>query len=732
MRRLFIILAVIGAWAAASQAKEAPAPVSPLAAGTTEPPSKLRELLLDLMNDPQVRAWLDQRKGGNMATVELASPQASASPGDPIGLSEVMGHLVRMQAHFRALFASLTNVPGDLAVVGDTLRNRFEKQELWRVARLLLFFLGLGYGIEWLYRRATWRYRLRTADIRFTSAAERLRVVALRFAFQVGVVLSFATGSVGAFLALDWPPLLKDIVLGYLLAFLVARLAAAVGRFLLAPPTRGFKDLTRLRIVPMTTPSAIFWYWRLVVLVACTAFGWVILDELSLFGITDQTRELLSYALGLVLLAVVIEAVWRAPPMTAREAEETPDERHHRHARAAWLSIYFVVLWLLWVSGAMTLFWIAAIAVGLPATIRIVERSVGHILRPPGQEVAGPTSVAIVCFERGLRTLIITGAVVWLGYVWRIDFGNLAAQNTLLARALRAIITTAIVVLAADFVWNIVKAVIDTGLEQVKTPDELSADRRLARLRTLLPILRNMLLVLIIVIAGMMGLSALGVEIGPLIASAGVIGVAIGFGAQTLVRDVLSGVFYLLDDAFRVGEYIQSGNYRGTVESFSLRSVKLRHQNGPLFTVPFGVLGAVQNQSRDWAIEKLTVGVTYDTDLDKARKIIKKVGQDLAADPELAAGIMEPLKMQGVQAFGDFAIQLRMKMMTRPGDIQYMARRRALAMIKKAFDANGINFAYPTVQVAGGSAPSNGDAVKAAIANKGLELVKPVTAKTTT
>ena len=253
-------------------------------------------------------------------------------------------------------------------------------------------------------------------------------------------------------------------------------------------------------------------------------------------------------------------------------------------------------------------------------------------------------------------------------------------------------------------------------------------------MRTLLPILRNMLFVVIVVIAGMMGLSSLGVEIGPLIASAGVVGVAIGFGAQTFVRDVISGIFYLLDDAFRVGEYIQSGNYRGVVESFSLRSVKLRHQNGPLFTVPFGVLGAVQNMSRDWAIEKINVGVTYDTDIDKARKIVKKVGQELKADPELAAGILEPLKMQGVQAFGDFAIQLRMKMMTRPGDVQFLARRRALALIKKAFDANGINFAYPTVQVAGGGSNVGiggnlGDQANAAVAKKGLELLKPAVAE---
>jgi membrane-bound lytic murein transglycosylase MltF len=138
-------------------------------------------------------------------------------------------------------------------------------------------------------------------------------------------------------------------------------------------------------------------------------------------------------------------------------------------------------------------------------------------------------------------------------------------------------------------------------------------------------------------------------------ASAGVLGIAIGFGAQTLVRDMFSKFFYLLDDAFRVGEYIQSGNYKGTVEHLGVRSVVLRHHRGPLYTIPYGQLGAVQNQSRDWVIDKLTIGLTYDSDLDKAKKLIKKIGKDLAADPEFAPSILEPLKMQGVEEFGDQA-----------------------------------------------------------------------------
>ena len=125
--------------------------------------------------------------------------------------------------------------------------------------------------------------------------------------------------------------------------------------------------------------------------------------------------------------------------------------------------------------------------------------------------------------------------------------------------------------------------------------------------------------------------------------------------------------------------------------------------------------------SRDWVIDKLTVGVTYDTDLEKAKKLIKEIGKALAADPEFAPNLIETLKMQGVEQFADFAIQIRMKMMTKPGE-QFVIRRKAYSMIKRAFDANGIKFAVPTVQVADGGETS-------AAALQALENLKPAVAE---
>lgn len=162
-------------------------------------------------------------------------------------------------------------------------------------------------------------------------------------------------------------------------------------------------------------------------------------------------------------------------------------------------------------------------------------------------------------------------------------------------------------------------------------PDASQAVRQ-ARLRTLLPIFRNVLAVGVAVVAGLIVLSELSVEIGPLIAGAGILGVGLGFGSQTLVKDVIAGIFYMLDDAYRVGEYIQVKSYKGTVEAFSLHSVRLRHHRGPVYTVSFGELGAVQ--SGDWGIVKFRISVSYDADVEKARKLTKKIGAALADEPE--------------------------------------------------------------------------------------------------
>ena len=221
-------------------------------------------------------------------------------------------------------------------------------------------------------------------------------------------------------------------------------------------------------------------------------------------------------------------------------------------------------------GGRQPAFWLGVVAVALPAAIGVTQRSVNHILRPPGVDAdTGPPRVRAVILERGLRAALIIGAALLLAHAWQVDLVDLTASDTLFTRLMRGAVSAIVIVLLADFAWHVMKAVIDRRLVEAQNLGEPNTEdaRRRARARTLLPILRNVLFVTLLAMAAMMALAALGVEIGPLIAGAGVIGVAIGFGAQTVVKDVISGMFYLLDDAFRVGEYVQSGSYKGTVES---------------------------------------------------------------------------------------------------------------------------------------------------------------------
>ena len=203
---------------------------------------------------------------------------------------------------------------------------------------------------------------------------------------------------------------------------------------------------------------------------------------------------------------------------------------------------------------------------------------------------------------------------------------------------------------------------------------------------------------MIVVTVLLIVLMEMGVNVGPLFAGAGIVGVAVGFGSQSLVRDIFSGAFFLFDDAFRKGEYIEIGSVKGTVENISVRSFQLRHHLGKLHTIPFGEIQVLSNYSRDWVMMKLPLRVTYDTDVDKVRKLVKKLGQQLLDDPVIGADFIQPLKSQGVIEMQDSAMIIRVKFMTRPGD-QWVARKRVYEEIRALFEREGIKFAHREVTV---------------------------------
>jgi small-conductance mechanosensitive channel len=178
-----------------------------------------------------------------------------------------------------------------------------------------------------------------------------------------------------------------------------------------------------------------------------------------------------------------------------------------------------------------------------------------------------------------------------------------------------------------------------------------------------------------------------------------VVGVAIGFGSQTLVRDIVSGAFFLMDDAFRLGEYIEIGDAKGRVEKINVRSVFLRHHRGALNILPYGEIKRLRNTSRDWQIHILEFRLTYDTNMLQVKKILKQIGEELSADADYAPDLLQPLKSAGVISAEDSAIVVRAKFTARPTSNAWVVRRVAYDKIIRAFRAAGIKFAHRQVTV---------------------------------
>ncbi|ASY72318.1 mechanosensitive ion channel family protein [Sinorhizobium fredii] len=667
------------------------APVAAQEATPTAPPAKVQQLI-ELMDDPEVRQWLAAKQ-------TPPQPQAATPPGGVASqwVAQIRRHLGGMRE------AAPRMVPEWMAARERIAAEMHEGS--MPILRGFGFVLLVGYGAEFLLRYLLRRSAHRSAVQPGYGLAAFVRIAPL---------VVFAIAAIAAFVLADWPRRLEAAVAPLLIAWIVARLLIAVAAAMARPAYENADGVETPEPGTSPAPDVVrFWYRRFVLIVCAAAALWAVMDMMQALSFSADVRDLTGAALGLVLLCIGIDTVLRRPP---------PDIAVGRRIlRNALLIAFLILLWLLWVAGMRVGFWIGIYALGLPPLLRIVSAATRTML---DADAAGNIRVMRnVLIDRGARFAIIGLAAAWLAIVFRFN-GSSMMQDDVFNRVFRGVLAGIVILLAADLIWQLAKEFINFRVKQagVDVADPIQLARNM-RLRTLLPILRNFLAAFIAVVAGMMVLSGLGVEIGPLIAGAGVFGVAIGFGSQTLVKDIISGIFYMMDDAFRVGEYIQSGSYMGTVESFSIRSVKLRHHRGPVFTVPFGTLGAVQNMSRDWVIDKFMINVSYDADVAKVKKVVKGIGAALLEDEELGPLIIETVKMKGVEQFGDYGITLSFAMTTKPGH-QTQIRRRAQAMIKEAFDANGINFASPTVQVAGdeGQATAAAAATRDAIAKKNAAL----------
>jgi small-conductance mechanosensitive channel len=740
------------------------------AKASTSPPSGAGNMTLPSgLNEEQVRDYLARLPDERVRELLIAELSRKAANKTALAQNEDM---------FQRLEVYLHNLRKRLGVVFASPEQVFQVPALlWSqvsaggtigsgqlFGSFVLAFVA-AWVVKRLYRWATGLAGRLPGEMSARNLGAQFGVLALRGVTELIGIVIFALTALGALLlaGTTLTPA-SPLFVSLLWAVVGFQLVSLGSRLLLAPRAPS------LRLVPLSDVAARAVHVRIMVVATVLILIRITTVVMREYGLEDSAADLVALSEVLLLITVLVGMIWQVrKPVAAIIGGGTGSTTDSLLERLAdhWhvLATVYVVALLVWAvayaySTGTAVFGAAVGSLVLVALIPVadmgLQRLVTRLFGPDDWEAtesARATTAPIdldstsrdedlverpfatvpkqsdgSVYERvALRNLrILLAALVLLVFfrLWGLDPRTLV--NALVGEKVGgSLLDTALVLLIAYAIWSFTKTAVERYVRShepdlAAVQDSDGGGPGATRLETLLPLIRKFMLMTLAVIVVMVFLSSLGVNIGPLIAGAGIVGIAIGFGAQTLVRDIVSGVFFLLDDAFRMGEYVEIGNTRGRVEKISVRSLQLRHHNGPVHTIPFGQISRLTNYSRDYVIKKFELRVPFETDIDKVRKLIKNVGKDMMQDPELAPLMLGPLKSQGVTHMDDSALIMRCKFTAIPGQ-QFMVRRAAFTRIQKAFAENGIHFAPRRVIVEAATPMTPEQAAKAAAAVLGSE-----------
>jgi small conductance mechanosensitive channel len=278
---------------------------------------------------------------------------------------------------------------------------------------------------------------------------------------------------------------------------------------------------------------------------------------------------------------------------------------------------------------------------------------------------------------------------------------------------IQRLVSLSAIALIAVAIWEMVNWLLHRSIRMAAG----SEGKNNPRLQTLYRLLRTVLSLALGVLLILMVLSEMGINIAPLLAGAGVIGVAIGFGAQTLVRDLLNGISLLIEDTVQLGDLVELAGQTGTVEDLTLRSLKLRDVNGCILSIPFGSITTIKNWNRDYGHQVLEVGVTHRADLRQVIPILKQVAEEISHDPNLAEQILAPADFWGVDKIDDKLMYLKLRIKTLPM-ARWAVARAFYERVKLAFDAAGIEMSPPTTGLSQPNAADNNQLINKDLVKK--------------
>ena len=595
-----------------------------------------------------------------------------------------------------------------------------DKKDIWLVFAYLGGILLVGWAAQHLFKRLSARIPETLAMVGGNNFPQRLGRRLLLLIYDLFIPIVFVLGAYIAFLLVygGHAPnrlLMMGLLAGILLAWLLNQLV----NFIFSPH-RSSSRLTSLNDADSQILSS-----RVSWIFIGGSFLYFFQNYLGAISSPFEGPELVqsvSLVGGIILIGMIIAVMWLIRrPVSIMLLAGRPPGGVRKLLTAIWPIIGTTIVLLLFVFALFSaigleekgaLISVLKTLLLLLMVLPLILGAMGPLIREWG--VSDSELENLQTSRRGARggivqaarAVVLLLALMALGQIWHIDIMELTASRLgerVAGMGAQILVTVAI----AYILWAATKRWISSG-QVDETADEAEegdahagsdpGGQGLSRAATVLPLLRGFLFVTIFVVAVMAILASLGINIGPLIAAASVIGLAIGFGAQTLVADIISGVFFLIDDAFRKGEYIDVGGSTGTVEQISIRSMQLRHHNGPIHTIPYSTISTLTNFSRDWVIMKFELRVHFEQDVEKVRKLIKKVGKELLDDPEHGPQFLDGLKSQGVNRMDDSAFVIRCKFSAKPGN-QWALRRVAYAKIQEAFAGAGIQFAPKRVVV---------------------------------
>jgi small conductance mechanosensitive channel len=583
-------------------------------------------------------------------------------------------------------------------------------KNLGRQALAVFLILGFAWLAEYLTGLLLSRARRRLEARDIQAVAARIAPAAARVALRLVALLAFIVAGYMAFVVFDPGDSIGKVALEFAAAYFFGRVLLVFARGVLAP------KVPALRLLPLADESARYLYHWVRRMVTVALAGYALAATAVFFGLPRRGFDALMHALGLVLLVMALILILQSRANVSRAIRGAGKAGAGegfwglvRHSLAgAWpvlSSAYLVGAFVVWWQKIKGGFVYMARSSLLSAVIVFVAwlliqgiRNTAARLSAAGEErqrrqpgVRDRAARYVPALFGILRWIVVVLAGFTILEVWGVDsFGWLATLYG--RRLLSAAASITLVVAIALAVWEAVDHGIERYLAAADRPGR--APEHTARVRTLLPLMRKALLAVLIVIVAMIVLSEIGVNIGPLLAGAGIIGLAVGFGAQKLVQDVITGVFILLEDAVSVGDVVTVAGIGGLVEGMSIRSIRLRDLSGNMHTIPFSAVSTVTNMTKQYAYYVLDIGVAYREDTDEVAEVCRQILEAMRSEPEYAADILEPLEVLGVDQFADSAVILKARIKTRPIR-QWAVGREFNRRMKKRFDELGIEIPFP-------------------------------------